>query len=131
MPNRIPLDPALRANFDQTSNAVRSKAELDAWWDHPFGRTLPDGRIEVRCLNGGAHDRSSSLGIADTYEAACVLAEAKQAEWVSMREQPVATFLEGKIFMVRSPQRPDDQEVVLGEYQPEQAAVVEADGPAA
>jgi len=81
MPNRIPLDPALRAGFDETSNDQRSKAELDAWWDHPFGRTRPDGRIDVRCLNGGAHDRSSALGVADSYDEACALAEEKQANW--------------------------------------------------
>lgn len=122
MPNRIPLDPALSANFDETSNDQRSKAELDAWWDHPFAQTLEDGRIQVRCLNGGAHDRSSVLGIAETYDEACVLAEEKQARWVSTREEPVASLRNGIIVMVRGPQRPDDREVELGEYRPEQAA---------
>ncbi len=120
MPNRIPLDPALRAGFDETSNDQRSKAELDAWWDHPFGRTRPDGRIDVRCLNGGAPDRSSALGLADSYDEACALAEEKQANWVRQREQPIPSCRDGKIIMVRQPQRPDEQEVILGEYQPEQ-----------
>lgn len=39
MPNRIPLDPVLPKNFDCTPNEKRSKAQLDAWWDHPYGVT--------------------------------------------------------------------------------------------
>ncbi len=54
MPNRIPLDPVLPKNFDCTPNEKRSKAQLDAWWDHPYGVTQPDGKIVVYCLNGGA-----------------------------------------------------------------------------
>lgn len=82
MPNCIPLDPKLPANFDITPNDKRSKSQLDAWWDHPYGLTQPDGKIMVRCLNGGSWDRSSFLGVADTYDEACELAEKKQAEWV-------------------------------------------------
>lgn len=76
MPSRIPLDPKLPKAFDATPNEARSKAQLDQWWDRPYGLTRPDGRIEVRCLNGGAWDRSTHLGIADDYDAACALAEA-------------------------------------------------------
>ncbi len=54
MPNRIPLDPVLPKNFDCTPNEKRSKAQLDAQWDHPYGITQPDGKIVVYCLNGGA-----------------------------------------------------------------------------
>lgn len=47
MPARIPLDPVLPKNFDCTPNEKRSKAQLDAWWDHPYGVTQPDGKIVV------------------------------------------------------------------------------------
>lgn len=50
MPNRIPLDPVLPKNFDCTPNEKRSKAQLDAWWDHPYGVTEHDGKIVVYCL---------------------------------------------------------------------------------
>lgn len=107
MPNQIPLDPKLRAGFDQTPNEQRSKAELDAWWDHPYAISLPDGRIMVRCLNGGAWDRSTQLGVADNYVDACVLAERKQAEWVGNRSRPVLYHGELKSALVVMPQRPD------------------------
>jgi len=59
---------------------------------------LTDGRIEVRCLNGGAWDRSTHLGIADGYDAACALAEAKQAEWLRFRERPCVLLDEGQVW---------------------------------
>ncbi len=40
----------------------------------PHRSIAPDGRIEVRCLNGGAWDHSTHLSIADDYDAACALA---------------------------------------------------------
>ena len=88
MPNRIPLDPKLPKSFDSTPNADRSKAQLDQWWDRPYGITRADGRIEVRCLNGGAWDRSTHFGTADDYDAACALAETKQAEWLRFASGP-------------------------------------------
>lgn len=45
MPNRIPLDPKLPKTFDATPNDTRSKQQLDAWWDRPYGITLSDGRM--------------------------------------------------------------------------------------
>lgn len=116
MSNRIPLDPKLRKNFDATPNEARSKAELDTWWDHPFGITLEDGRIEVRCLNGGAWDRSTHFGVADDYEAACALAETRQAEWVQTRNRPVLYFDVGEVVVSRMPQRPDEQMQVLAKF---------------
>lgn len=47
MPNQIPLDPTLPAHFFDLRNEDRSKEELDAWWDHPFGQTREDGTIDV------------------------------------------------------------------------------------
>lgn len=109
MPNQIPLDPTLRAGFDNTRNEDRSKAELDAWWDHPYGVTCPDGKIEVRCLNGGAWDRSTHLGLADDYDAACVLAAEKQADWLRYRERPSFLMDHPKNAVILNPQRPDQE----------------------
>ena len=92
MPNRIPLDPVLPKNFDCTPNEKRSKAQLDAWWDHPYGVTQPDGKIVVYCLNGGAWDRPSVLCLADNYDEACELAERQQARWVKTRYEPTFMF---------------------------------------
>ncbi len=122
MPNRIPLDPRLPKTFDATPNDARSKAQLDAWWDRPFGITLSDGRIEVRCLNGGAWDRSTHLGIADNYDAACALAEAKQAEWLKFRERPSVCLDADQIFVIRQAQRPDEEPQELGTFQTADAA---------
>jgi len=107
MPNAIPLDPKLRRGFDDTPNDQRTKDELDAWWDHPYGVTLPDGQIMVRCLNGGAWDRSTQLGVAANYEDACKLAEEKQASWVRFRGKPTYYMDQPKPSIVIMPQRPD------------------------
>jgi hypothetical protein len=112
MPNRIPLDPKLRKYFDSTSNEDRSKDELDAWWDHPYGVTLDNGKIDVRCLNGGAWDRSTHLGIVDTYDEACALAESAQARWLKFREKPTIVMDNG-CSLVINPQRPDEVPVTL------------------
>ncbi|MDQ0304924.1 hypothetical protein [Ancylobacter polymorphus] len=122
MPNQIPLDPKLPKAFDSTANDARSKAQLDEWWDHPYAITASDGRIEVRCLNGGAWDRSTRLGIADDYDATCALAEAKQAEWLRFRERPVLSFDDGRVVVMRAAQRPDEEPERLAEFPTPEAA---------
>ncbi|WGR90657.1 hypothetical protein MTX26_34920 (plasmid) [Bradyrhizobium sp. ISRA443] len=122
MPNRIPLDPKLPKAFNATPNEARSKAQLDAWWDRPYGLTLSDGRIEVRCLNGGAWDRSTHLGVADDYDAACALAEAKQAEWLRFRERPCVLFDADQVMVIRQAQRPDEAPQQLAAFPTAQAA---------
>ncbi|WP_197433693.1 hypothetical protein [Bradyrhizobium sp. CCH5-F6] len=122
MPNRIPLDPKLPKTFDATPNDTRSKAQLDQWWDRPYGLTRPDGRIEVRCLNGGAWDRSTHFGFADDYDAACALAEAKQAEWLKFRERPNACLEGGQVTVIRQPQRPDEEPRQLAAFPTAEAA---------
>lgn len=116
MPNRIPLDPKLPKNFNATPNDTRSKAQLDQWWDRPFGVTMQDGRIEVRCLNGGAWDRSTHLGVAEDYDAACALAEAKQTEWLKFRERPCTCLDLGQVLVIRQPQRPDEEPQQLAAF---------------
>lgn len=123
MPNQIPLDPKLPETFDDTPNDQRSKEQLDAWWDHPFGVTLPDGRIEVRCLNGGAWDRATHLGTVANYDQACVLAAEKQAAWLKFREEPSFMKASSKLAVIIMPQRPDQEMKRLVEVDtPEEAA---------
>ncbi|MFZ5690292.1 MAG: hypothetical protein ACOY5F_03465 [Pseudomonadota bacterium] len=56
----------------------------------------------------GAWDRSTHLGIADNYDAACALAEAKQADWLKFRERPTIFLDTDEVKVVRQPQRPDE-----------------------
>ncbi len=78
------VDPVLPREFDCTPNDGRTDRDL-AWWDVPFIRTterfganLQYGRdgFEVRCLDGGAWDRSTYLGWADSVERAVEIAKA-------------------------------------------------------
>lgn len=88
----------------------------------PYGITLPDGRIEVRCLNGGAWDRSTHLGVAEDYDAACALAEAKQADWLRFRERPSILFDIDRVVVVRQSQRPDGEMQQLATFPTAEAA---------
>lgn len=63
-----------------------------------------------------ARDRSAHLGIADDYDAASALAEAKQAEWLRLREQPRTCLDEGRVTVVRQPQRPDEEMLELAAF---------------
>ncbi|WP_109479159.1 DNA-binding protein [Paraburkholderia sp. C35] len=116
MPARIPLDPILPDNFDNTPNEDRSAAELDAWWDKPFGVTMDDGKIDVRCLNGGAWDRPTYWGVADDYEAACALAEQQMTRWNEYRSRPVLRGSADRFFAVIVSLRPGVPEQVLEEF---------------
>ncbi|SOZ17380.1 hypothetical protein [Cupriavidus taiwanensis] len=108
----FPVDPLLPEDFDQTPNEVRSAAELDEWWDRPYAVTREDGRLEVRCLDGGAWDRSTSYGIASDLDEARKLAEKKLADWLRMRARPTCLIDDGYA-LVRMPQRPDQQMEIL------------------
>lgn len=112
----FPVDPHLTANFDCTPNDERSRKELDAWWDRPYAVTDSDGRLQVRCLDGGAWDRSSSYGIAENLAEARELATRKLAEWKALRSRPVAVMTEdGHVLVVRRASRPDQEDEVLYE----------------
>lgn len=83
---------------------------------------MSDGRIEVRCLNGGAWDRSTHLGIADNYDAACALAVSKQAEWLKFRERPCVLLDADQVLVVREAQRPDEEQQQLAAFSTAEAA---------
>lgn len=109
----LPVDPRLPPGFDNTPNDERSAAELDRWWDRPFVCTRADGKFDVRCLDGGAWDRSTWYGVADDLGAARELARTRLARWQQARSAPVTLLDDGQIKLMRMPQRPDaDMEVL-------------------
>ncbi len=113
----LPIDPALPEGFDNTPNDERSQEELDAWWDRPFAVTTHSGKFSVRCLHGGAWDRSSWMGDADTIDDAKALAQMKLAEWHFSRTQPnFHLHSDLTVSIVRMAQRPDDEETVLATF---------------
>ncbi|MDP2975215.1 MAG: hypothetical protein Q8N45_03265 [Anaerolineales bacterium] len=109
----MPVDPELPPDFDNTPNEERSTEELDTWWDRPFAQTRADGTLDVRCLDGGAWDRATFYGTAETVEAARSLAKAKLAKWQECRSAPTVCLNGSAITLMRMPQRPDDDGVVL------------------
>ncbi|MFC6281183.1 hypothetical protein [Polaromonas aquatica] len=112
--DEIPLDPVLPPNFDNTPNEDRSEKELDKWWDKPFIVSRGDGTFEARALNGGAWDRSSHLGIADSVDAARELAKKKQEEWIKITSEPITCMRsDGLIDLVIMARRPDLGNTVL------------------
>lgn len=68
----ILVDPVDRPD-DFTPLDKRSPREVLTWWRLPFIVTV-DGRFSVRCLDGGAHDRTTVLGDAETLDAAAHIA---------------------------------------------------------
>ncbi len=83
----VVVDPVLPENFDAYANEGRPARHL-AWWRIPFVRVCqgsspefkahwPEGqRYDVRCLDGGAWDRSTGWGSLPTLDEAVTLAKA-------------------------------------------------------
>lgn len=120
----LPLDPQLPPDFDATPNDDRDEAEIEAWWDRPFALTRRDGSLEVRCLDGGAWDRSTWYGVVPDMAAAVKLAEEKLAWWRKARARPVSILEDGVIRIARMPSRPRQDIEVLAEV-PDVAAARE------
>lgn len=77
----IPVNPSLPTDFDCIEHEERSSLEIQHWWGRPFivsdtysGETT----WTVRCLNGGAWDRSSGIAFGLESKAAA-LCKAEQA----------------------------------------------------
>lgn len=87
----IPINPCQRDDFDSTPHEHRDPLELDHWWNVPYVQTRewsdigsddderrkqwfahwPSGiRYTVRCLDGGAWDRSTNRGSFSSLEQA-------------------------------------------------------------
>lgn len=105
---KVPIDPKLPARFDNTPNDERP-ASHRRWWDRPYIVTItweqmragfkmtpedlerrradwfvcwPSGtRYDVRCLDGGAWDRSSWWAAFMTLEAALAFAGGGGPTW--------------------------------------------------
>jgi hypothetical protein len=99
----VPINPKLPPNFDNTPNEQRPKSH-EKWWNRPYIRTecwddwdsanatpdrrarwfaaWPSGtRYDVRCLDGGAWDRSTCWGSFATLEEAITCAQTG-ARWL-------------------------------------------------
>ena len=111
----LPLDPDLPPDFDNTPNDERSEAELDAWWERPFAISCEDGTFDVRCLDGGAWDRSTWYGNAPTMAAATEVARAKLEAWRAMSSRPALMMEEGRLLVIKRGSRPDQEPEVLFE----------------
>lgn len=106
-PAGLPVDPPLRQLFDDTPNESRSDWEIERWWGKPFIVTGHDGRFDVRCLDGGAWDRSTWYGTGQTLEECDRIAAAKLERWQEFQMQPYTSVTEdGTVQIVRLPWRP-------------------------
>lgn len=63
------VNPKLPKDFDCTDNRKRPAAQIEKWWGRPYIKVevdqaqWPEGvRYTVRCLDGGAWDRSTWWG---------------------------------------------------------------------
>ncbi len=120
----LPVDPQLREDFDETPHEDRPKAEIDRWWDRPFAQTLPDGRLQVRCLDGGAWDRSTNYGVAANLGEAKELARRKLSQWQRMSSQPTAHIQEsGLVQFVVMGTRPGETHKAISHLMPSSEAV--------
>lgn len=108
------LDPKLPPWFDERANQLRSKRHLDTWWDKPFAITDPEGKgFKVRCLDGGAWDRSTWYGFAKTLPEATELAKSRLDWWRSARAAPHTMSGDDGPVAIRMPQRPDQDIEIL------------------
>ena len=97
------VDPVLPENFDDTDNEQRPPSH-SVWWDVPFIvsyrdttpkflEAWPKGvRYDVRCLDGGAWDRSTWWGSFATLPE-CVLCAKAGPQW---RKNKAAVMLGGR-----------------------------------
>ena len=88
----IHINPLLPEAFDNYPNEERPAQELTDWWELPYITVTPvvyQNKLKivynVRCLDGGAWDRSTSKGDFDNLEAA--LERAKEIKGVSIYDQ--------------------------------------------
>lgn len=117
------VDPPLPEGFNNRDNAQRSALEVVKWWDKPYARTTADGKFDVYCLDGGAWDRATWYGEANSYEEAMQLAAQKLVECQLYRSRPIVTKLGPPVEISRLPQHPFDNYLVLENFQTRREAV--------
>lgn len=110
----VPIDPALPSNFDDTPNQRRRDAEIKAWWNRPFAVSHPDGSLTVRCLDGGAWDRSTFYGDAKDHQEAREIARQKLTHWLTItRRETMLIDDDGQAWKARMPLRPDKDPILI------------------
>jgi hypothetical protein len=112
----LPIDPRLPKGFNSTPNDERSAQEIAKWWDRPFALSRPDGSFDVRCLDGGAWDRSTWYGNAKNIHEAVELAARKLAAWKNFRGAPVVMLDDDRVIVARMEQRPGEGITELGVF---------------
>lgn len=86
----IPVNPKLPPRFEDTPNEIRPDRQL-ALWGLPFIETSTRGAgrgkkgYDVRCLDGGAWDRSTWLGRSGNKQIAVIIAITKMAQGTPAR----------------------------------------------
>lgn len=68
--NDILINPLLPDDFDSEPIINRTEEHMDKWCRLPYIQSQDNGIYTVRCLDGGAWDRSSLKGGFDTQEQA-------------------------------------------------------------
>ena len=63
------VNPVLRDGFDDTDNELREDLETEDWFGLPYV-VGADEIWHIRCLDGGAWDRSSLKGFSETMDGA-------------------------------------------------------------
>jgi hypothetical protein len=112
---KIVINPRLSKNFDDIQNEYRAKSH-HRWWYRPFIRTTtfeeftttdekfreswyenwPSGvRYDVRCLDGGAWDRTTNHGCFSTLEEAIDVAGALAEKYKPYRDYCKSLYPEG------------------------------------
>ena len=81
------VNPCQRPDFDNTPNEIRETAELDDWWDRPYILAEASDKFTVRCLDGGAHDRSTWIDESTTLEGA-VHAAKQRVQQLPITDRP-------------------------------------------
>ena len=64
------INPLLPDDFDSAPMDARTEDDMDKWYNLPFVQSQDNGIYTVRCLDGGAWDRSSLKGGFDSMEQA-------------------------------------------------------------
>jgi len=83
----IPINPKLPEDFDHTPNEERPESHKK-WWFLPYIVDSNDG-FEIRCLNGGAWDRSIHIAWYETLKEAVKHARTLTLEYEKFRRVPV------------------------------------------
>lgn len=109
----LSVDPLLPPDFYNTPNEERSAQELADWWMRPYLVSIEGGRYDVRCLDGGAWDRPTFWGDADTLDAARALATSRLEQARRRQDTPVVLLHDGAYLAVLHESRPGAPMAVL------------------